>query len=81
MVFKNTSDHFKNDDEFILMTEKGFFSYDFISSYSVLKDKSLPPIESFYSKLNDSHCDLNDYLKAQKVWNTFNCNTLMDYHN
>ncbi len=25
-IFKNTSEHYKNDDEFVLMTEKGIYT-------------------------------------------------------
>jgi hypothetical protein len=80
-IFKNTSEHYKNDDEFVLMTEKGIYPYEYITDYSKLNDKELPPIESFYSRLNDVGCSIEDYEKAKKVWTTFKCQTLMDYHN
>jgi hypothetical protein len=47
----------------------------------VLSEKTLPSIDKFYSKLNDTSCSIIDYEKAQKVWTTFNCQTLKDYHN
>jgi hypothetical protein len=80
-VFKNTSKHFKNDEEFILMTEKGIYPYEYITNYDVLNETKLPDINSFYSQLVNKGCDENDYKKALNVWNTFNCKTIMDYHN
>ena len=34
----------------------------------------------FYIKLNDEHITEDEYAHAQKVWETFKCNTLRDYH-
>jgi hypothetical protein len=80
-IFKHTSQHYKNDDEFVLMTEKGIYPYEYITDYNVLSETTLPSIDKFYSKLNDTSCSIIDYEKAQKVWTTFNCQTLKDYHN
>ena len=80
-VFKNTSKQFEVDEEFLLMTEKGIYPYEHISNYDVLKETQLPSIDKFYSKLNASKCSIDDYSKAQKVWKTFECNSLLDYHN
>ena len=43
--------------------------------------KQLPPKEEFYSKLNDENITDDDYQHAINVWNTFNCQTIKDYHN
>jgi hypothetical protein len=80
-VFKNTAKHFKNEQDFRLMTKKGVYPYDYISSYDKLNDKELPPIEKFYSKLNDSNCSEKSYNQAKDVWKHFKCKTLLDYHN
>ena len=79
--FKNLSEHFTDDFEFNLMCSKGVYPYEFIDNYNKLKDKQLPPIEAFYSRLNNSHCSEKDYKKAQLVWKTFKCKTILDYHN
>ncbi len=39
-----------------------------------------PPKEAFYSKLSDEHISGDDYAHAEKVWETFGCHTLGDYH-
>ena len=43
-VFKNTSQHFKNDSDFYLMIQKGIYPYDYINSYDRLNENSLPSI-------------------------------------
>ena len=40
----------------------------------------MPPKEEFYSKLNDEHITEDDYIHAKKVWHTFDCKTIKDYH-
>ena len=34
----------------------------------------------FYSKLNDEQITEDEYAHVQKVWETFECKTLGDYH-
>lgn len=80
-VFKSLSKQYPNDDQFLLMCEKGIYPYEYITDYKVLYDQTLPCINRFYSKLNKEHCKEEDYKKAQKVWSLFNCKSLMDYHN
>jgi hypothetical protein len=79
--FPNTSEQFERDDQFEAMIMKGIYPYDYISTYDKLYETDLPPMEAFYSKLNDEHCKKEDYDRALKVWNQFNCQTILDYHN
>ena len=51
-----------------------------MTDFSKLNAKSLPPKEAFYSQLNDNHISDKDYDHAKKVWKTFNCETMRDYH-
>ena len=81
LAFKNTSKSFPIDEDFKLMIAKGIYPYDYIDNYSRLYETQLPPIEEFYSQLNNSHCDKIDYERAQHVWSHFNCQTMLDYHN
>ena len=64
-----------------LLTRKGVFPYDYVSSLNKLSETQLPPKEEFYSKLNDEDITDEDYQHAINVWNTFGCKTLRDYHN
>ena len=63
------------------MIQKGIYPYDYIDDYKKLSDTKLPNIKSFYSKLNDSECNIDDYKRALNVWDKFECKTLLDYHN
>ena len=63
-----------------LLTRKGCYPYDYVSSIDKLKETKLPSKEDFYSKLYDEHISDEDYQHAIQVWNTFNCQTLKDYH-
>ncbi|CAH3161229.1 unnamed protein product [Porites lobata] len=58
----------------------GVFPYDYVSNLSKLTETQLPPKEEFYSKLNDEDISEEDYYHAIRVWDTFNCKTIRDYH-
>ena len=63
-----------------LLTRKGVYAYDYVSSIDKLKETKLPSKDEFYSKLNDEEISEEDYQHAINVWNSFNCQTLQDYH-
>jgi hypothetical protein len=64
-AFPNTSNYFKNDEQFELMTKKGIYPYDFIDTYDKLNIDYLPSQENFYSQLYISDCSNDDYKQAQ----------------
>ena len=76
--FKNIRGEFKNNDSII--TKKGVYPYDYISSLDKLSETCLPPKSEFYSKLNDTNISDEDYQHACIVWKLFGCKTLRDYH-
>ena len=76
--FKNLNRVFK--DQSSLVTRKGCYLYDYVSSIDILKETKLPSKDLFYSKLYDEHISDEDYQHAIKVWKSFNCKTLKDYH-
>ena len=76
--FHNTKEIFKENID--LLTRKGVYPYDYVSSIEKLAETQLPPKEEFYSKLNDENITDDDYQHAIKVWNTFKCQTIKDYH-
>ena len=76
--FINIKREFKLNTE--LVKKKGVFPYDYVNDLSKLAETQLPPKEAFYSKLNDVKISKEDYKHAKKVWNTFNCKTIRDYH-
>ena len=63
-----------------LLTRKGVYPYDYVTSINKLKETKLPSKDEFYSKLYDEEITDEDYKHANNVWNTFNCQTLQDYH-
>ena len=77
--FHNTKHAFKSNTQ--LLTRKGVYPYDYVSSLDKLSETCLPPKEEFYSHLNDEDITDEDYQHAINVWNTFGCKTLRDYHN
>ena len=74
----NTEREYKQHKE--LFTRKGVYPYDYVSDLSKLSETQLPPKEAFYSKLNDEHISEEDFYHAIRVWDTFNCKTIRDYH-
>ena len=76
--FLCTKQIFKKNTE--LLTRKGVYPYDYISSLDKLSETQLPPKEEFYSKLNDEDISDDDYQHAINVWNTFKCKSIRDYH-
>ena len=76
--FKNLNRVIKRNTS--LLKRKGCFPYDYVSSIDKLKESKLPTKEAFYSKLFDEEISYEDYQHAINVWNSFNCQTLQDYH-
>ena len=76
--FHSTKHAFKLNTS--LLTRKGVYPYDYVSSLDKLSETCLPPKEEFYSKLNDEDISDEDYQQAINVWNTFGCKTIKDYH-
>ena len=64
-----------------LLTRKGVYPYDYITSIETLFEIQLPQKLEFYSKLNDEEISDSAYQHALNVWKTFNCKTIRDYHN
>ena len=63
-----------------LVKKKGVYPYDYMNCFGILDETSLPPIECFYSKLNDSNISISDYAHAKRVWEEFGMKTMRDYH-
>ena len=82
--FHNTKEIFKETEQsevaVDLLTRKGVYPYDYVSSIEKLSETQLPPKDQFYSKLNDEDISDEDYQHAINVWNTFKCKTIKDYH-
>ena len=67
--------------KFELMRKKGVYPYDYMDSFEKFNKTELPTKEEFYSILNNEHITDEDYSHAQNVWNTFQLQTMGEYHN
>ena len=65
--------------QYDLLTRKGIYPYEYMSSWDRFEETQLPPIEAFYSKLNMSLISSDDYQHAQRVWKEFRIHNLGDY--
>lgn len=72
-------ERFYNEEEIKLLTRKGVFPYDYITSFDKLQVTTLPSIEEFSNKLTCSSITEEDYEHAKKVWSVFKCKNLGDY--
>ncbi|CAH3162496.1 unnamed protein product, partial [Porites evermanni] len=79
MIFVIQKKYVRKDVE--LLTRKGVYPYDYVSSLEKLSETHLPPKGEFYSKLNDEEISDDDYQHAINVWKTFECKSIRDYHN
>ena len=71
---------FPEEKKLDLVLRKGVYPYDYVDSLEKLNEKSLPPKEAFFSRLNDEHVSDEDYQHAQKVWKEFGLESLREYH-
>ena len=53
--------------QYSLLTRKGIYLYEYVSSWHKFEESQLPPIKSFYSNLNMSNISKDDYEHAQRV--------------
>ena len=79
-ALKYTSKRFQKE-KLNLMTRKGIYPYDYMDSFDKFNKTELPTKEEFYSILNNEHISDEDYCHAKKVWNTFQLQTMGEYHN
>ncbi|XP_023314539.1 uncharacterized protein LOC111693627 [Trichogramma pretiosum] len=68
-----------NGAQIDLLTKKGVFPYEYISSLEKLQETALPPPEQFYSSLTDSDISTKDYEHAKEVWDSFKISNLGEY--
>ena len=69
-----------NKSQYNLLTRKGIYPYECVSSWDCFKESQLSPIEAFYSNLSMTNVSEDDYQHAQRIWNEFIINNLGDYH-
>ncbi|CAG9840713.1 unnamed protein product [Diabrotica balteata] len=74
-----TRQYFDNEFKFNLVKRKGVFPYEYLDNWEKLQDTCLPPIDSFFSTINNEGITHEEYKQACTVWNTFEIKTLKEY--
>ena len=69
-----------SESQYKLLTRKGIYLYEYMTSWDRFDETKLPPIEAFYSSLNMSGVSESDYQHARRVWTEFNIKNLGEYH-
>ncbi len=57
---------------------KGLFPYEYLSSFDVLNQTTIPPKEAFNSTLKNSSISDDDYARVQFVWNHYGMKSIKD---
>ena len=68
------------DVRFDLVTRKGVYAYSYFTDFEKFSETQLPPKEAFYNSLQKKDISEQDYEHALKVWKTFDCKNLWDFH-
>ena len=68
------------NDQLDLLLRKQVYPYEYMDSWDRFIETSLPPKEAFYNKLRGQSLSDDEDAHAQKVWSTFGCKTILDYH-
>jgi len=76
---KHLNKFYPEESQFILLKRKGVYPYDYVVSVDQLEEKSLPPKEAFYSKLNEEDITDQDYEHAKTVWKKIGIKTVREY--
>lgn len=71
--------YFQDDTKFNMIRQKGVFPYSYVDSFAKLDEQQLPSRDKFYDNLRGESVSDENYTRALKVWNTFNCSTLGEY--
>ena len=78
--FKHTRRVFENDEQFELLLQEGIYPYTYMDSFERFSESQLPPKEASFNDLTNSDISDEDFERAGKVWNLFDCQTLLDYN-
>ena len=62
-----------------LITRKLAYPYDYMYSPDKYLETQLPPIEKFYSSLNNENVSQEEYANAQEIWNKFQIKNLQEF--
>ena len=77
--FVNLRKMFPEEERFKLLLRKGVYPYDWVDDWKKFEKTNLPSRESFFNKLRNEACSLEDYAHAEDVWKEFKCTNFLDY--
>ena len=63
-----------------MFLRKGVYPYEYMDSWEIFNETTIPHKEAFYSKLNLVGITDEDYNHTKKVWNVFEIRNLGEYH-
>ena len=69
-----------SQSQYDLLTRKGIYQYEYMSSWDKFEESQLPLIEAFFSSLNMTNISEDDYKHVQRVWKELGTRNLGDYH-
>ena len=64
-----------------LLLIKGIYPHEYMDNFKGFKETSLLRKEEFYSSLNNKNITDEQYQHVQKVWESYECKNVEDYHN
>lgn len=68
------------EDKTFELFKKGEYCYEWATSLAKLKETTeLPPLKAFFSKLTNKNISLDQYNHAQRMFNLFQCKSMLDY--
>lgn len=71
--------YFSDKNKFDIIRQKGVFPYSYVDCMEKLDQNHLPSKDDFFDKLRNQNINTEDYNRAIKAWETFECETLKDY--
>ena len=82
--FTFLDNHFpsKSPEELALLHQKGFYPYSYFDCHEKFEEKTLPKLEKWTNSLHGGQVSISaeNLEQANKVFSTFNCRNLGDYH-
>ena len=80
-LLDNYFDNFQHEEK-KLLHQKGFYPYNYFDNFAKFNEKDLPSIEFWKNSLNGGEISITEtnYAHAERVFVTFGCKTLGDYH-
>ena len=79
-IFANIYKFCNEDNKFILLLRKGVYLYEYMDSWEIFDQTSLPDKEAFYSGLNMEDITDLDHKHTKRVFKSLNNKNIGNYH-